>query len=221
LSDTIIVIPAFNEEQSIYNVVQSVLPYCRVVVVDDGSLDTTSQAAKSAGAHVVTLSRNQGYELALQRGFVEAQNLGARYIITYDADGQFEASIIETFIHALEKDHKELVLGQRVKSARIGELIFNTYTKLRFGVGDILCGMKGYNIELFHKHGRFDHGQSVGTELAFCSLRRGVSFALVPVKILPRQIGHSQFGRGLKANLKILSALIFAIRYDIGLIAST
>ena len=93
-----IVIPAFNEETTIYDVVQSVEKYGLVIVVNDASIDRTKQMAEDAGAIVVSHKENQGYDGALNSGFLKAEMLNCKAVVTFDADGQHSAEFIEKLI---------------------------------------------------------------------------------------------------------------------------
>ena len=210
-----VVIPAYNEAASIAGVVDAVKRFGTPLVVDDGSTDGTGERAEAAGAQVLTLARNAGYEGALDAGFAAASARGAEIIVTLDADGQFAPESVADLSAPILSGDADLVLGQRPESARVGEAVFNAYTRLRFGVGDILCGAKAYAIAVYRSHGRFDSGKSIATELALSALRRGVRSRAVPVVIRPREHGAPRFGSGLRANCRILYALWLAIRADL------
>ncbi len=213
---TAIIIPAFNEAATIAEVVRGAAPFGTVVVVDDHSSDETGKRALSAGAEVVSLSENHGYEGALQEGFERAAKLGAEIVATIDADGQHDAATLESILAPIREGKADLVLGARPHAARFSEWLFGRYTRLRFGVDDILCGMKAYRIELFHDHGCFDATRSVGTELALAGLRRKVRFAVVPVPVRPRGSGKSRYGSFIRPNLRILRAMVRAMIADLG-----
>src|SRR5688500_16903207 len=84
-----IVIAAFNEAKAIGEVVRELLPlYPNVVVVDDGSRDETCDRAHEAGAIVLRHVVNRGQGAALQTGISYALKRGARFVVTFDADGQ-------------------------------------------------------------------------------------------------------------------------------------
>jgi glycosyltransferase involved in cell wall biosynthesis len=213
----IVVIPGFNEAETIADVVRGVLPYAAVLVVDDGSSDGTGEQAEKAGAHVLRLSPNRGYEGALDAGVAEAEKLGAAAVVTFDADGQFDPKDLEKVIRPLADGDADLVLGQRPAAARLGETLFNIYARLRFGIGDIVCGLKGYRMDLYRRHGRFDGGSSINTELALHSIMRGARVTTVPVTIRARETGAPRFGTGFRANKRILKALRQAICADLGM----
>lgn len=210
-----IVIPAFNEATTITGVVTAVQEYGTPVVVDDCSGDDTGALAREAGAEVVRHSVNRGYDGALQSGFERAAELEMDIAVTFDADGQHTGATLRGVLAPLLEREAELVLGVRPKPARISEALYDTYARWRFGAGDILCGLKGYRMDLYHAHGRFDGVRSIGTELALASLKRGVPFVQVSVPIQPRKAGRTRFGSWLKGNWRIFRAMGVALWSDL------
>lgn len=208
-SKVAIVIPAYNEAVTITHVVQDILKYGEIIVVDDCSSDATGSLAEAAGAVVVRHHSNQGYDRALNSGFIEANRRGCLYAITFDADGQHSAIFIEQFLVYLKQGY-DLVLGKRPDYARLAERFFAFYTKIRFGLYDPLCGMKGYNMSLYNERGCFDSYQSIGTELALYGLLKKKSFVQPYIHITKRE-GTSRFGQRWKANYKILRAMFFSL----------
>lgn len=211
---TAIIIPAYNESTTIARVVEEVRPYGTPVVVDDASSDDTAELAAASGAEVVRHAWNRGYDAALQSGFERAAVLGAEVAVTFDADGQHDAAGLGRMLAPLKSGEVDLVIGVRLQPARFAEAVFNFYTRLRFNVPDILCGLKGYHMSLYHAHGRFDGTLSIGTELALAALRGGVRSTTVTVAIHPRR-GQPRFGASLRANWHILRALLRALRTDL------
>ena len=210
-----VVIPGYNEAATIAEVVWGVQPHASVLVVDDGSADDTASEAERAGAHVVRLKPNRGYEGALDAGVAEAARLGADAVVTFDADGQFDPEDLGSVIRPITEGQADLVLGQRPKAARLGEALFNFYSRARFGIGDFLCGLKGFRITLYERHGRFDCGYSINTELALYSILNGARVETVPVRIRDREVGAPRFGSGFRANRKLFRALRHAIAMDL------
>jgi glycosyltransferase involved in cell wall biosynthesis len=201
-----IVIPAFNEETTISNVVKSVKKYGVVIVVNDASTDKTKQAAEDAGAVVVSHNQNKGYDGALNSGFVKAEELNCDAIITFDADGQHSAKALEEYVQEL-RNGMDLVLGIRPKPARISERLFMYYSRYKFDWHDPLCGMKGYSMKLYRERGYFDARDSVGTELAAYGLINNFSYVQVHIVISDRQ-DQSRFFSIFKSNLIIMKALL-------------
>jgi len=210
-----IVIPAYNESSTISQVVNQVKQIGIVIVVDDASSDATSELAEKAGAVVVRHNSNRGYDGALQSGFEKADQLGVDSVITFDADGQHDPAVLDKIVADLKVPGMCLVLGIRPAPARLAEAVFNFWTRLRFGVNDILCGLKGYRMDLYRQHGCFDHVGSIGTELALSGLRGDCGFTTIYVPISDRDDGQARFGSSFRANIRIFRAFLLAIWEDV------
>ena len=206
-SDTIIVIPAYNEQDNIGGVINVARCFGGVLVVDDGSSDNTSIIAKRAGANVLCLESNKGYDAALMAGLKEAVSIGAKFVVSLDGDGQIGHKCLENMVLQLWSGRSKLIIGERTKSARPSEKIFNIYVRWKYGVKDILCGLKGYHSDLLKNHDSIGCPNSVGTEVALLCLRDKVPFSCVDVVVKERAHGNSRFGGGIKPNLEILRAL--------------
>ena len=147
-----IIIPAFNEAETISKVIRSVSKLGKVIVIDDGSNDSTADVAKLCGAITISHKVNMGYEQALNTGFEHANAIGIEKIITMDADGQHKAEYVEKFVQALIENH-QLVLGVRPKTQRVSERLFQRIASILWGWHDPLCGLKGYSINLYRHAG--------------------------------------------------------------------
>ena len=200
-----IVIPAFNEETTIFDVVQSVKDCGIVVVVDDASTDNTRQIAEGAGAIVISHNNNKGYDRALNTGFFKAKQLKCDVVITFDADGQHNQKYIKEYIDLIEQGY-DVVIGIRSKLQRLAEYIFSWVANWRWGVKDPLCGMKAYRIDVFSQLGYFDSYKSIGTELAIYAANKSRKIAQYRIKIQDRQ-DNPRFGRSFHANMVILRSL--------------
>jgi glycosyltransferase involved in cell wall biosynthesis len=109
-----VVIAAYNEGAMIARVVTDVRRAgYRVVVVDDGSPDTTADIARAAGAVVIRHPFNLGQGAALQTGIEHALAQAAAVIVTFDADGQHRVSDIARLTAALAEDRADFALGSR------------------------------------------------------------------------------------------------------------
>ncbi len=112
--EVLVVIPAFNEEQSVGRVVEQVrsLGY-PALVVDDGSIDRTSEVAEQASAVVLRLPVNLGVGGALRCGFRYAVTHGYQVVVQCDADGQHDPAQIAKLLDAMRTDDAHLVIGSR------------------------------------------------------------------------------------------------------------
>lgn len=113
-----VVIPAYNEAESIADVVASIPDTVhgyaiRTLVVSDGSTDETARRVEATGATVVEHPRNQGQGGALKTGFEIARQHGADIVITMDADGQHPADRLDGLIAPIHDDEADYVVGSR------------------------------------------------------------------------------------------------------------
>ncbi len=116
----IVVIPAYNESATIAEVISGIkswLPDARIVVVDDCSSDDTAEIARKAGALVVQLPINLGDGGARQAGFKYARQLGAKWVIQMDGDGQHRPESIPDLLAPILADEADLVIGSRFLGA--------------------------------------------------------------------------------------------------------
>jgi polyprenyl-phospho-N-acetylgalactosaminyl synthase len=113
--DTWLVVPLFNEEQVIGDVVTGALErFSNVVCIDDGSHDRSGAAAAEAGAVVVRHPINLGQGAALQTGLSYAlTDPGMSYVVTFDADGQHQVSDAEDMVAVLRDGAVDVVFGSR------------------------------------------------------------------------------------------------------------
>lgn len=208
-----VVIPAFREENTIGPVVAAALRHGDVLVIDDCSPDATGERAAAAGATVIRNDPNRGYDGSLTRGLEEAAARQFTHVVTMDADGEHDPETLAVFRAKLLDEDYPLVLGYRPRKQRFAEVVMGWYLRARYGVRDILCGMKGYRLADCRASNGFDFRDSIGTELATNALRRNSRFAQVPVSGTPR-VDAPRFDRLLRANLRIFAAFMHCVRQD-------
>lgn len=203
-----IVVPAFNEEGTIYEVVRSISSFGRVLVVDDASSDRTFQLATKAGAQVIRHNENLGYSSALNSAFSAAAEAGAEYIVTYDADGQHDVTNLEEIIDQL-KMGADLVAGIRPSLPRLSERLFALTFNEMYGIKDPLCGLKGYRAHLYRTAGFFDRCNSYGSDLLrfACAAKGKYRIEVIPVEIHARE-DVPRVGNRVRANLKIFMGMM-------------
>ena len=206
-----VVIPAFNEEKMIKNVVKELLIHVKnIVVVNDSSTDNTVRILKSLPIKLITNTTNIGYTKSLEKGISYAINLGADYVITFDADGQHSAEDVVKFTEIIEKFKPDLILGVRSDYNRFMEHIWSYYTRFKYGFTDPLCGLKAYKRNILLKYPALEKHYTIGTEIVFKALKEGASFKEVPVKIKKRST-VSRFGNQLVGNWLELKGLVSVI----------
>lgn len=157
VSRTWIVIPLFNEAPIIGSVIKDLLEvFPHIVCVDDGSTDSSAEAARAAGAVVVQHPVNLGQGAALQTGFEYAlQDPQMSSVVTFDADGQHRVPDAAAMVRRLESGEADVVLGSRfldgrTKIGRIKRLVLRTAAlQTRFSTGmpltDAHNGLRAFN----------------------------------------------------------------------------
>lgn len=112
--DTWVVVPLYNEVSVIGGVIADLRhAFSNVVCIDDGSFDGSGEAARRAGARVVRHPINLGQGAALQTGFDYALERGARYVVTFDADGQHRVEDARAMVDRARNEDLAIVVGSR------------------------------------------------------------------------------------------------------------
>lgn len=107
----ITVIPAYNEEEAIENVVKGVKKYSDVMVVDDGSTDNTASRAEKTGAQIIKHKKNIGKGAAIKTGLERAIEDDYDLIVLLDGDGQHDPQCIPLLLDGM--DGVDLLIGSR------------------------------------------------------------------------------------------------------------
>lgn len=115
--ETLVIMPAWNEEEVLGPVVQEVRrvvgDHADVLVVSDGSTDATVRVARQAGAAVLDLPLNLGVGGAMRAGYLYAERYGYQHAVQLDADGQHDPAEIATLMEVAEQENADLVIGAR------------------------------------------------------------------------------------------------------------
>jgi glycosyltransferase involved in cell wall biosynthesis len=117
MKDTLIVIPAFNEEKQIGKVLESLAGVddrAEILVVNDGSRDRTFEVLIKNAEMFVSHPVNLGYGAALQTAYKYAASKGYQYVVHFDADGQHHPGDLRQLIMELRKNADDVVIGSRV-----------------------------------------------------------------------------------------------------------
>jgi glycosyltransferase involved in cell wall biosynthesis len=226
---TLIFIPAWNEEDSVQEVVRSLrlqIPAADVLVVDDGSIDATVARARAAGARVASLPFNQGLGAALQTGYLYALREGYEACAHLDADGQHPPEEVARLLEEVRHDRADLVIGSRYREAtgaededyqptfsrRIGTNVFRFFltvaTRQRFT--DTTSGMRAGNRRVMALFGERYSPDFAEIESLQRAVRDGLRVKEVPVRMLPRADGRS-FLTPLRSAFFIFKSLIALI----------
>ena len=224
---TLIIVPAYNEEDSIAGVVENIRRHvgkADILVVNDGSRDRTGRKARESGAQVISLPYNMGIGSAVQSGFLFAREKGYHYAVQVDGDGQHPASAILRLLQALEKG-VDMAIGSRfvqptgyrpTLTRSLGIKIFSYLVSLIVGkkVYDTTSGFRATSrkaILLLTETYPHDYPE---VEALITLHRHGMSFVEIPVEMNYRQEGKSSISAKaavyymLKVTLAVLVAVI-------------
>ena len=227
----LVIIPAFNEEGAIGQVVRSVrreLPSVPVLVIDDCSTDRTIALARAAGAEILPLPHHLGLGGCVQAGYKLAYELGFEYVIRVDGDGQHDARDILRILDRLKETGCEMVIGSRLNTADgwrtgrvrgLGIWFFRLVLRPILGkdVQDPTSGFVGVNrraLAVFRSSFPLEYPE---IEALVVLQRRRFRFEEVPCKMRERIAGRSTLN-GMKPLYYImhvlLGVLVNILRYE-------
>ena len=195
------VIPAFNEEKTVGEVVGSALAYVdEVVVIDDGSTDDTATVAAEAGATVVRHEQNRGILASVVRGLKEARG---EILVTLDADGQHDPADIPRLVEPIVDDRADLVLGRRPSFPHLSEKVITALTRLRVDCSDACTGFRAVRSGV--AAGMRLHGSCLCGTFVLEAHRLGARVAEVPITVHERREGGRRIRtKHLKQILHVL-----------------
>jgi len=186
------IIPAYNAESSVGEVIERTKEYIpRVIVVNDGSTDRTEEVARSRNTEIVSIPSNRGKGYALRRGFHLAMRNGCKAILTLDADGQHDPADIPNFLTAHERDSRAILIGSRMAQADRfpTQRYYSNRTAAYFiskALGQYLedtqCGFRLYPAETLRSIPLTTSHFQTETEVLLRAVRRGIRLSSVPVK---------------------------------------
>ncbi len=207
-SSLLVLIPAYNEDHSIAEVVEGVrgtLPETAIVVVDDGSLDGTAHQARQAGAEVLQLPHHLGLGGAVQTGYKFAFEHGFQRVVRVDGDGQHDAADIPALLTKMDEGDYDVVTGSRFLTRngyswqpirRLGGLIFTAilYPILDQRITDPTSGFVAVNRRALEVCSRSFPLEYPEIETLVVLKRNALRFCEIPARMFPRRRGRSSIG---------------------------
>jgi glycosyltransferase involved in cell wall biosynthesis len=205
LHKVLVIIPAYNEADSIGGVVSRVrtsAPEADVVVIDDGSTDATAAIAQEAGALVVSLPHNLGIGGAVQTGYIFAAEMGYDVAVQVDGDGQHDAAEIAEIVAPLLAGQADIVIGSRYIEdrgyitpflRRMGIFVLASIVSLiiRQRVTDTTSGFRAVNRRVIEFCAREYPRDYPEPESVVLLRRAGFRVLEIPVTMNPRYGGKS------------------------------
>jgi len=220
----LVIVPAFNEAANLPRVLSAIRlsnPTWDIVVVDDGSSDTSAQVAGKMGAVVLRSVLNLGIGGAVQTGFLWAREREYDLAVQIDGDGQHDPQFIPALAAPISQGELDLVIGSRFLEPggfrstmlrRLGIQYLSWFLRLRCGarVSDPTSGFRASGrraIEFFAESYATDYPEPESIALA---ARSGLKVGEVPVRMRERFTGRSSINawRTLYYLTKVSLALI-------------
>ena len=223
----LVIVPAYNEEKNIRHVIEdirsSVLPL-DIVVVDDGSIDRTSEVARNSGVNVLTLPYNLGIGGAVQTGFRYANEYDYDIAIQFDGDGQHIAAEIDKLIEKIVDNSCDVVIGSRFLkdngyrppfARKLGIRIFTIINSLIVGqrITDNTSGFRAYNkaaIQFLSRNYPVDYPEP---EAIILLSKNKFRIEEVPVRMQQRQYGDSSINtiRAIYYMIKVVLSILIGV----------
>lgn len=202
---TLVIVPAFNEEEALPRVLKELRASAEafdIVVVDDGSTDSTGKVARAQGAIVLPLPFNLGIGGALRTGFLYAVEHGYERAVQFDGDGQHDPAELPALLAELDEG-ADLVIGSRfadrvggydVSKVRGGAMRLLRFTVRLFtgrSFTDTSSGFRGFSrpmLEYFARTYPYEYMESV--EALLMASANGFDVREVPVQMRVREGGR-------------------------------
>lgn len=214
-----IIVPAYNEEASIADVINDLKEhgYYNIIIIDDGSTDRTGRIARENNTLVLSHPINLGQGSAIQTGLEYAISLGADIIITFDSDGQHMASDIKDLIKPVIDGKADISLGSRFlnkdsNTPWVKKIILKGGTVLLFLMYGIMLtdthnGLRALTAEAASKMRLESRGMEHASEIIEKIKLEKIKYIEVPVKI--RYTDYSiKKGQRMSNSLHILLKML-------------
>jgi glycosyltransferase involved in cell wall biosynthesis len=225
LNDTLIFIPAWNEEANLPDVLdglRATIPDADVLVVDDGSTDRTADVARAHGAEVYSLGTNQGLRFGIAAGYRWALEHGYTYCGRVDADGQHPSYELSRLLALVRADQCDVAVGSRFVSGegyaayryrpsparRFGTALLRRAMKLvlRRPFGDATSGLYAVNAKALPLLAETFVSGAPEVEALIRVSDAGLRLEEVPVTMEARASGESKL-RGSKAVKLVVTVI--------------
>ena len=213
-SRIVFIVPARNEEKTISGVIDFLIKYGDIIVIDDCSIDNTYNILLKYKITILKNIINQGYQKSVIQGLIEAKKLDYEYAVTFDADGQHLGINMKNFINELNNNY-DLIVTQRNIKNRFSENILSAYSNYFFQGIDLFSGMKAYKIKKINKSFFDLKINTFCSELTIKLIKKNFVISTYPIRVLKRK-DSPRIGINLLINFRIISILLyFLIKYNI------
>jgi glycosyltransferase involved in cell wall biosynthesis len=225
VADTLVFIPAWNEESNLPAVLDELrveLPAADVLVVDDGSTDRTAEVARAHGAEVLSFGENRGLRAGIAAGYAYALEHGYAYCGRVDADGQHPAHELRRLLERVQRGETDVAIGSRFVSGpgyepyryepegirKLGTGLLRRSMRIALGrpFADATSGLYATNAKALPALARPYESGAPEVEAVLRLHDEGLRVDEVPVDMRERASGESKL-KGKKALLLVLTVV--------------
>ena len=194
--NTIVGIPAYNEEKNIATIITRLKKITnKIIVCNDGSSDLTSKIAEELGAIVINHERNLGYGAAIRSIFLKAKNSDCDILVTFDADGQHRVEDIDKVIKPISNGESDIVIGSRFLDEskkeipnyrKVGIKVITKITNatIKKQLTDAQSGFRAYSKKVLNELNPSELGMGISTEILIKASAKNFRISEVPIKII-------------------------------------
>jgi glycosyltransferase involved in cell wall biosynthesis len=208
--DEIIIIPSFNEYFSLKKILKLLPKKYKIIVIDDGSNDSTFKMLNFLKIESINNKKNIGYEKSLIKAFkyIIEKYPNTKNVITFDADGEHKVSDLDKIIMFCKIRKPSLLICNRKNLNRFSEKFINYFFKFKFNIEDPLSGLKVYNLKILKKYLDKIKPDFFLVNLArkICSHNHKVLNFPITCNILKNR--QPRIGSYFSSNIKILKILL-------------
>lgn len=225
MKDLLVIVPAYNEEMNITNVINELredIKEADILVINDCSTDNTPKILEEMKVNYITTPFNLRYAGGVQTGFKYALAKGYKYVAQFDGDGQHVASELNKMFQKMKEDDVDIMIGSRFKEQteykhpffrRVGTALFQKIIKIACSkeITDPTSGLQILSKRVYTRYAKINnYPEYPDANLIIEMLMQGYKIEEVPVKMKERIYGESMHS-GIWSPISYMITMFYSI----------
>ena len=225
MKDLLVIVPAYNEEMNITNVINELIEDIKeadILVINDCSTDNTPKILEEMKVNYITTPFNLRYAGGVQTGFKYALAKGYKYVAQFDGDGQHVASELNKMFQKMKEDDVDIMIGSRFKEQteykhpffrRVGTALFQKIIKIACSkeITDPTSGLQILSKRVYTRYAKINnYPEYPDANLIIEMLMQGYKIEEVPVKMKERIYGESMHS-GIWSPISYMITMFYSI----------
>ena len=204
----VIIIPCFNEGNTIYKIYKKASRYGKVLIVDDGSSDNSREILYKKKIKFLKNNQNIGYEASIIKGikYILKNYKYIKYVATIDADGELLPKFIPILLRNLIKSDLDIIIGSRNTMNRFSEHMLKFIFNIKFNIDDPISGLKIYKLNVLRKIINQISNKHFLVDIIIISYYYEFKIGFCKTKVDKRK-GRAKVGGNFLMNIKILKII--------------